>query len=598
MATTTHLGTTPARAGRGGRAWPVAASVAVAVAVLGHVWVAWSSFVAGTPSFNFDEIASLMPGRAVAGFPTPHVGGAGYFPLQAVLTAPIWWLTSNPVVFYRVALVLSLVLGLAAIWPLSRIATRFGLTTAQAITVSAVVMALPARTVQAEYLLAEKPLFLVLALTGLAVVRLTERPTYARVLLVSVGVATAYFAHARMVTVVVAAVVWMLLLTLRHLRVGLVGLVSVVALSWAAKRLALHIIDLVTRFSQGKDFSTTLKTLRPGTLARTVLGQAWEQVVSTFGLAPLGVVVVVVLVVAEVRRRQVGPALFLLLATGALFAGSAIDWAQPEDLWPTTTRERLDVWIYGRYVDPLFGLVALVALCAIVVGVRRRQLWTGAALALGIVGATVLWLAPDAPTGGTLTPAHAPGAAVFDRLLPHRPVPTGMIPTLTNDGRFWLVASLVALVPVAVLLVARRRPLPVVAVVLALGATGTASANVASTQFHQLRAHHEPLLLTLRHIEAEHPGTTISYFWRCASKPDPQPALRNRYAWRLLPTVLGTDPHSDIVVACPAHPAAGQPGAVPLVDRAAGDYLAWVRPGPLQDALRAEGLLVRGRPAS
>ena len=579
-------------AGRSERVWRVAACVAVVVAVLGHVWVAWSSIAAGTPSFNFDEVASLLPGRAVLGYPTPEVGGSGYFPLSAILMAPIWWFTSDPMAFYRTALVTSIVIGLVAVWPLARIASRFGLTNAQAVTVAAIVMALPARTVQAEYVLAEKSLFLVVALTGLAAVRLVERPSYSRVLLVSLGVATAYFSHARMITVVVAALVWLLVFTLRHVRIGLVGLVSLVAFTWVARTVALHVIGLVTHFRQGNNFDDVLSGLRPGLLARTVLGQSWEQVVSSFGLVALGAVVVVVLLAREARRRSPGPVLFLVLATGALFAGSTIDWAQQDQLWPTETRVRLDVWIYGRYVDPLFALVTLVALAAVVVGVRRRQVWIAAAVNVAIVGATVLWLAQDAPTGGTLTPAHAPGAAAFDWALPHHAIRTGMIPWFTNDNRFWLIASLVALVPTAVLLVARHRPLVVLAVVLALGAAGTVTANIASTHFHDERAHRQPLIGVLRHIEQQHPGTTVSYFFRCPRGADAQPAWRNRYAWALLPTVVEADPDADIVIACPEHPAAGQPGTVPLIDWA-GAFPAWVRPGPLQDALRAEGLLQR-----
>jgi hypothetical protein len=368
--------------------------------------------------------------------------------------------------------------------------------------------------------------------------------------------------------------------------------VSLVALTWAARTFALYVIDLVTHFRQNNHLSGVLDQLRPGLLGRTVLGQSWEQVVSTFGLAALGAVVVVVLLAGEARRRSPGPALFLTLAVAALFAGSATVWAQQDRLWPTQTRVRLDVWIYGRYTDPLFDLVTLVALAAIVAGVRRREVWTTAAINLGIVLATVFWLARDAPTGGSLTPAHAPGAAAFAWALPDHLVPTGAIPTLTGDNRFWLIASLVALVPTAVLLVLRHRPLVVLAVVLALAAAGTVTANVASTRFHDDRAQKQALIGVLRHIVAEHPGVSISYFFRCPPPGDPQPAWRNRYAWALLPTVVGTDRDADIVIACPAHPAAGRPGAVPLRDWA-GAFPAWVRPGPLQNALREEGLLAQ-----
>jgi hypothetical protein len=202
---------------------------------------------------------------------------------------------------------------------------------------------------------------------------------------------------------------------------------------------------------------------------------------------------------------------------------------------------------------------------------------------------TVLWLGPQAPTGDLTTPANMPGASAFSWALPDHPIPTGITPTFTNETRFWLIASLVALVPVAVLLVARRRGLVVLAVVLVLGAAGTASANVATDDFHDERVKPIPLVTTLRHIVAEHPDTSISYFPGCPGHPPA--AGRIRLRWTMLPTPLGSDPGADIVIACSGDPAAKQPGAVALADAVNGSFHAWVRPGPLQDALRSEGVL-------
>ncbi|SFC68269.1 hypothetical protein SAMN04487968_109159 [Nocardioides terrae] len=588
MAATSVEAPDPGGARSATRGWWVAAWVCVAVAVLGHVWVLRSSFAAGTPSFNLDEVASLMPGRALLGLATPEVGGAGYFPLSAILVSPIWWFTSDPATFYRVALLVSTAIGLVALWPLTRIATRFGLTTPQALAVAGIVMAVPARTVQAEYLLAEKPLFLVVALAMLAVVRLSERPTYGRALLVSLLVALSYFTHARMPTLVVATAVWFVLLAVRHLRIGLVGLVSVLVMSGIARWTALRIVRLASGFHQGGSFGGAL---RPGLLARTIVGESWSQLVSTFGLVSLGVVVIAALAFGEARRRIAGPALFLVLAVGAMFAGSAIDWAQPKWLHPTTRLVRLDVWIYGRYVDPLFALVLLVALAAVVRGARRWEVRASAVLSLAVVAVTLLWLAPQAPTGGSVTPAHAPGVAAFHWARPDHPVPTGTLPTFTDDTRFWLIASLVALVPVALLLVARHRPAVVLGAVLVLGAAGTASANVASDAFHELRNPAAPVRAMVVGIVHDHPGTSVSYFKECPGRSDEEKGLRNRFAWLLLPTVLGSDRDADVVVACETSPAAGRPGSVPLQARMDGFYLVWIRPGPLQDALRAEGLL-------
>ena len=55
--------------------------------------------------------------------------------------------------------------AILTIWPLALIVRRFGLTPAQAVVVGAIVMSIPSRTVQSDYTMSEKPLFLVIALT-------------------------------------------------------------------------------------------------------------------------------------------------------------------------------------------------------------------------------------------------------------------------------------------------------------------------------------------------------------------------------------------------------------------------------------------------
>src|SRR3954471_9270353 len=93
----------PAYPSRSARAWRIAALVAVLVAVAAHVWVAASALHKGFPTFSYDEIDTLLVGRAALGIPSPQVAGAGYFPLSSILVSPVWWITSDPFVFYRVA---------------------------------------------------------------------------------------------------------------------------------------------------------------------------------------------------------------------------------------------------------------------------------------------------------------------------------------------------------------------------------------------------------------------------------------------------------------------------------------------------------------
>lgn len=576
------------------RAWRVAALVAVLVAAAAHLWVAASALHRGFPTFTYDEVDTLMVGRAALGIPAPQVVGAGYFPLSSILVSPVWWITSDPFVFYRVAIAVGIGIALLTIWPLARVATRFGVTTPQAVTVAAIVMTLPARALQADYALAEKTLFLFMALSVLAAVRLQERPTALRAVLFSVAVALTYFTHARMLVFAVAAALWLVLFALRRWQAAVVGLVTLLPLTWGVGRLARHINSLVdpSPFKQGADLLDNLTVGNAGMLAREGLGQAWEQLVSGFGLATVGLVVALVLAWRELRARSAGPASLIVLTAGGLLTSSVIAWASTDQLFATSWR-RLDAWIYGRYADPAFALLTLVALCAVVRGLGRLTVVAAWCVALAVAVPTLLWVAPQAPTGAFRTPAHIPGAMAWAWTLPTEVVP-GTVPTLTNDNRFWLIATLTSLVPLVVLAVSRSRAgaAVVLALVLVLGAGGTVLANQASGEYQRDHQVASPLGRELRGILQDHPDATVRYDARCPKRM-PRPGGRgNRFAWQLLPTVVSrTDPDAQIVIACEAADASMPAGSIRLRSSVNGSIFAWVLPGPLQDALVQQGVL-------
>ena len=84
----------------------------------------------------------------------------------------------------------------------------------------------------------------------------------------------------------------------------------------------------------------------------------------------------------------------------------------------------------------------------------------------------VLAVVPGAPTWGTITPGHVPGMLPWSALLPieqsrlparvpeARPQEawTCLMPSPTNANRFWLIASLTAVVFLMLCLMARRIP--------------------------------------------------------------------------------------------------------------------------------------------
>jgi hypothetical protein len=177
--------------------------------------------------------------------------------------------------------------------------------------------------------------------------------------------------------------------------------------------------------------------------------------------------------------------------------------------------------------------------------------------------------------------------------LPTKVVP-GTIPTLTNDNRFWLIATLTALVPLVALAVNRSRvgSAVVLALVLALGGAGTVFANQASNEYQRNHQVVNALGLELRGILADHPDTTVRYDARCPKRM-PRPGGRgNRFVWQLLPTVVSrTDAGAEIVIACEAAGSSMPPGSVRLKSSVNGALFAWVMPGQLHDALVREGAL-------
>ena len=399
------------------RLWRWSAAASVLIVLVLHTVVARG---ARTPSFPFDEVVLLQYSKFLSGAgPVTPPRGAGYFPAWSVVMAPIWWFTENPAVAYRVAIGLGVVVAVATIWPLARAVTRLGLTVPQATVVASLVMALPARTVQSGYVTSEKLLFLALACTVLAALRLWEKPTVPRALVFGLAAAVLATTHARAVVLLIACVIWLLLLAIRSWRAALAGIAVALPLGylafWSGGRLNQY---LGGGFSQGEKVLSNLLESPPSIILRATVGQAWEQTAGSLGLVAVGLVVLLVLVWRELRHgRSIGPACLLaamLLGVAVLSIGQ---WASESRLYLASWR-RLDAWLYGRYLDPVTALLVALGAAAMIRGASRKVLAPALALIAGLVVVTVFWLAPDAPTWGYVTPAHIPGVMPWFWTLP------------------------------------------------------------------------------------------------------------------------------------------------------------------------------------
>ena len=577
------------------RTWRVVAIAAILAALVVNVAVAAS---ATHPSFPFDEVSPLQMSRLLAGQPVPPVGGGGYFPGWSVVLAPIWWIGVDPLVAYRIAVALGIALAMATIVPLSRIAVALGLSTAQAITVAATVMIMPSRSLQSDNVLSEQLLFFLVACTFWAAWRLWDAPSAARAVIFGVLLAAVQFTHVRMAPMTAAAGLWLVLLWLRDRRAAVIGLLTAVPLCalayWGGVRLNLL---LVGGFGQDERALGELALTRPSLVLRAGLGQTWEQVVGSLGLVLVGVVVLVGMVVRQLRARRVGPAGLVLGATTAMFLLSVLSWSRDSQLFSDGWR-RLDVWIYGRYVEPLTAVVVTIGLALVVRGLRRRTAWLALGAALALFAPVLLWLAPQAPTWAYATPAHLAGVMPWWWALPTERFAEGawIVPTLTNENRFWLIASVCTVAMLVLIIVLRRQALLLAVLFAVVFGAGSLVGNVRSDEFQRANGSPGPVVEAVTGIRASHPGLRIGYDRECQRSGFNTDSGLNYYAYYLLPTVLTATSspgvqQPDVILGCADWPAGEAAGARRYRDVKSRDSVIWVLPGPVQDELAAQGRL-------
>ncbi|GAB3280432.1 hypothetical protein [Microbacterium lacusdiani] len=556
---------------------------------------------ADQPAFPFDELHLLQLARLLAGDPMPEYGSAGYFPGWGILLTPLWWFLDDPDTVYRAAGIIGWVLAAATIWPLALLVRRMRLDLPQALTVAAVVSTLPSRAIQADYVLSERLLFLLVVLAALAAFRLFEHTTIWRAVVFAVAVAAVYLTHMRMLPVVLASGVWLVGLLVKRWQAALAGGLTLAVAWYAVERIGntLNDVLLESEPNQSESVMKNIENFVPGFFVRVALGQTWNQVVGSYGLVAIGFVALVVLAWREVRRFRMGRATWLFGVLAASWLLSVLAWANDWNLWENPWR-RLDSWVYGRYLDPVSALVVALGLAVVIRGVRTG-IWAWATAGTAALFAPVLvWLAPQAPTWAHVTPVHIAGVLPWGFLLPTEPFDPGVIPSFTNENRFWLWASLTVLACLVGYLVVRRWALVAPAAVLALGIAGTAGADAWSDRFRAGEEIQPADTAAFEEFVAETGETEIAYDFSCG-RPGGFPGVYfNKLGWSILPDAVvdrvdsngEPNPPYDIVVSCVGDSNLRASGALPVEGIEFYASWVWIMPGELQDKLRAEGLLI------
>jgi hypothetical protein len=542
-----------------------------------HVFVARD---ASAPVWMDDELGYLSNAELLSGVGDARsLAAIGYYSGWSIPIVPLWWLFDDPGTVYRAAIVLSVLAGVAVVFPLAALARRFGLRQQMSVVLAAVVAMAPARSFMSGYVLAENLLAFLVAVTAVAALRFSERPTVARAASLGGLAAACFFTHGRVVPLVGATVVWFLATARRSPRVAAWGLGT--SLGGAA---AAHLTNsLVIRAvydsptdREGAALDALLHIDVPAALTALV-GLGWYQLAAWAGLPLLGVAVSLRRSVGELRAGRpdvwtwwcVGGAGVLLISASSV--ASAI----------TRNADRVDIYTYGRYVEPLFAVLATVALATVVTRMTARAATTIVTASALVVVLFLGVVVPRVPDAGRLSPINAAGLMPWSW--------KGVVPAAS--GHPWAQASLVGLLVLLVLCVLRSRAARALAVVGIVFATGSVAGEVRSMRTFDGPWH------TQAHVLAE----TVEYLGLDSvgyDVRDSEAIGRNGYQFWLAPRPVPVfdsaegPPTTDVVLARHSWAAGQAWGAVKIAEDPRFDEALWVMPGVEHERLRRGGYLL------
>ncbi len=560
-----------------------AAVASVVAAIILHIAVTRDSSI---PVLWTDEVGYFGNAQLLAGFGEPRsFQGRSYYIGWSLLLVPFWWITQDPETFYHLAVALSVVFGIAAIWPLALLVRHVGICWSWAVLVGAIVSLAPSRVLFSSFALAEHLVMFLMAFTAVAAVRYSERRDVRSAVLLGLAASAVFVSHGRTVGLLGATGLWFLWELLRKpRRPALAGLAVLGAVSLGGFLLYRWTISFMYIASADREASAIERIFGsdPAAVLTSATGQIWYQVATWAGVAVVGVTLVVILAGREFRRRQPGVGTWAVVA----LLGSLVVSATWVSRTIAAGRDRLDIYSYGRYLEAFGAILAAVGIAFLIRGLSRRAaVWTFVSSAV-ITAVFLLFVAPQAPLGGALFwgPTSVPGLLQW-------PWPG----VTTAQGPPWIIAGVVGLALLAVaLLLARRAPLLAVGLIGAFFAISSVVADERTitpyfTPFYQS--------LTLRSAVSDLPAeATVSYdLYREPDAPG-DPISSNAYQYWTIPRELPrfnsseVDPETDFVIARKEWVRAEELGAVKVADDTGGfDNALWVLPGPFQQDLADAG---------
>lgn len=376
-------------------------AMVVAVCVLGFI-VTIAVRMAG-PTVHPDEWGSLINGQVLIGHSEAPIPTGSFYPAgYGLVTGLGALLTGSMSGSYTFSLLANLVCAIATALTAGYVSRRaFGASNNTARLVAALVLVMPGTLVSAMFSWPEIAIRLAYMTLVLAVVSTTRTPTLARVAALGFYAGLLPGLHGRftlLVPVVGVLVAWWTLESIISKKTALVTLATTAVGYVAARSLNRFVKSTVYLESYNQENRLLERLFRPSVwpaLVRTMVGQSWYLVATTFGLAAVGVVYAVLAVKRSGSLRSVLRSaentglLFVVVATASVVFTGGLQLLYGN---------RGDHLIYGRYVEMLSPVLVMLA-CVGLEKMYKQTQFAWFLSAFGIFVFAVLYVLIDGGDG-------------------------------------------------------------------------------------------------------------------------------------------------------------------------------------------------------
>ncbi|MCC8107030.1 MAG: hypothetical protein LIO99_13695 [Clostridiales bacterium] len=338
-----------------------------------------------------DEIGYWSHAANLAGLFWTETESAWYSYGYSLLLVPLFWITHNMEILYRLAIGENVLLGVIGFWAGFRILRELDqdLNKIVAMFISFVAATYSAYVFQSNIAWTETFLYTWFLITALLAIRFCKRPTYGNTVLLTLATAFLYLIHNRTLAVWVAllmTVVYMLFrrqISWKHVLL-MVGILAVVYM--ANKEVKVYLNALM--WGSEKSFKGNSVSAQSGKLKlltsvagikrllRSLAGKVWYLFSSTFLVGYLGMVYLLKGFIKNVRKktRKGLDSAYLFLGLSVLGTlAVAMLGAVPKNIAAGGSYSRLDTLFYGRYSDMVTGMLIMLGLMGLYQGCCRRR---------------------------------------------------------------------------------------------------------------------------------------------------------------------------------------------------------------------------------